>query len=156
MVGPHQSHWRLHYFSEKWWYVTLQSQDVLKPSGPHESPSEVVMAFLLAALMALVPNDSKPLRLSVARLWMMQSQGPETCSGEMKTVSVPANPQAWVLQPCITQSMWWNQNKFSRRRGIFPQQNWPVSFRSAHYLQGLSFHHLVLSWFQALLFKKCF
>ena len=61
------------------------------------------MAFLLAALMALVPNDSKPLRLSVARLWMMQSQGPEACSRTMKIVSVPANLQAWVPQPCITQ-----------------------------------------------------
>lgn len=90
MVCPHQSHWRLHYFSEKWWYVTLQGQHVLKPSGLHESPSEVVMAFLLAALKALLPNDSKPLRLSVARLWMMQSQGPETCSGEMKTVLSPS------------------------------------------------------------------
>ena len=75
------------------------------PVDPHKSPSEVVMAFLPAALMALVPNDSKPPRLSVARLWMMQSQGPEACSREMKIVSVPANLQAWVLQSCITQSV---------------------------------------------------
>lgn len=38
MAGPHQSHWRLHYFSEKRWYVTLQSQDVQNPSGPPQEP----------------------------------------------------------------------------------------------------------------------
>jgi len=155
MAGPHQSHWRLHYFSEKRWYVTLQSQDVQNPSGPPQEPIKrwwwLFCWLLWWPWCQMTQNPSGSLLLGSG--WC-KAKGQRHVQGRWKLFLSQQIYRLGYHSPASHSMM--ESEPVLKEAGHFSQQNWSVSFRSTHHLQGLSFHHVVLPWFQALLSLKYF